>query len=464
MRDEATQNPRRKEIPAEIQHLKNKIETLKSTISNDKITLEQSRSSVNMRNEVTMLRDQCRKELEILDESIIDQSFNLQKHEIEANTTIPMEDDEDGEKVLEVTQGLEEVIGKKYDDAKSKASDIREDVSRSEKGISEKSAVLVNSQRRLHTVKLKRDRLAPKVDKIRNLAKDIREHERRKGRVADGDEREPAALLNYIEDRLSEVEKDSPTFDKAVQKVLKFLYKKVGEFILRPQWLFDLPNLKQAVVRGPDKAPTGEMLCPCCRRGFDGESGKRDLVDMLDKLKSELSGDPADADKRKSQYEEEVTTYQTWKKAVQASVEDLRDERRLEEECKTLQGDSEKLEKELKQYQERLDDDKKKLEAAEEDANEIRSILDAAKRWTQEAARIVGKKAQIQQKAEVVSGLGDDNGRDLETMEKEMSEKVEQKDRDMMKINELNDEMTALNNLITDLSTRVRCQLVVGIV
>ena len=209
--------------------MKNKIETLKSAINNDRLVLQQMRSSASMHNEVAMLRDQCRKELEMLDESIVDQSFSMQKHNIEADTRLP-QDDDDGEKLMEFAQRIEEAISAKHTEAQSKASRSEDDFSKNQKILAEKSALLASSQRNLHSTKTKMDELAEKVQEVRKLVDEIRAYEIAGKRRLTADERNPAALLKYLDDRLIEIEKNAPLQDedKTVNKVLKRLYKKVS--------------------------------------------------------------------------------------------------------------------------------------------------------------------------------------------------------------------------------------------
>ena len=186
------------------------------------------------------------------------------------------------------------------------------------------------------------------------------------------------------------------------------------------------------------------------------------LVDALDGLKADLILSKAEEEARIQQYNADMKSYKKWKQTLQDSVGELLSMARLKEDSDKLQQEVQRLEKEAAQYREKLGQDKKEMVSAKEEAVELRSLLDASKRWLEDAARIAAKKNQVLQKLEGLTEDTGDGGRDLETMERDLAEKVEQKDANMMKINELNGEMTTLNNIVTDLATKVSSNLTVS--
>jgi DNA repair protein RAD50 len=177
---------------------------------------------------------------------------------------------------------------------------------------------------------------------------------------------------------------------------------------------------------------------------------------MLDELKVDPALTEID-EKAIEHYKNLKETYQGWKEQVEKMSDDLRDVKRLDNELSDHTKDVEKFENELGRYRRMIVDDIERRDEATVAFTEIRELFDVAKRWSTDVARIVGKKMQINQKTMDLPFSGNDGPRrDLETVEREMTRNIKEKDTLMLKINDLNREMMNLNNEVSDLATKVR--------
>jgi DNA repair protein RAD50 len=175
---------------------------------------------------------------------------------------------------------------------------------------------------------------------------------------------------------------------------------------------------------------------------------------MLDELKVDPALTEID-EKAIEHYKNLKETYQGWKEQVEKMSDDLRDVKRLDNELSDHTKDVEKFENELGRYRRMIVDDIERRDEATVAFTEIRELFDVAKRWSTDVARIVGKKMQINQKTMDLPFSGNDGPRrDLETVEREMTRNIKEKDTLMLKINDLNREMMNLNNEVSDLATK----------
>jgi DNA repair protein RAD50 len=434
-RDEANQNPRRKEIPTEILHLQSKIDSIKRTIDLDQELLDRLRSTAESQNAINVLQEQAQKDLDELNESIRDQSQLLQKYNFAFEGHFAKEDDDNGEKLGEVVCSLVSAIGGKYESFRADLDRASCDVSKNEKVASEKAALLANSQRAAAGVRSKLDGLHTTITTARKLTVDLQRHEQSLSCTARGDENDPREIIKYLEERLDSIEEDSPSEEqpKAIKKVLKRLYK--------------MSKIRDA---------SGEITairCPCCRQDLGGRSAE-DMKAMLDELKVDPALTEID-EKAIEHYKNLKETYQGWKEQVEKMSDDLRDVKRLDNELSDHTKDVEKFENELGRYRRMIVDDIERRDEATVAFTEIRELFDVAKRWSTDVARIVGKKMQINQKTMDLPFSGNDGPRrDLETVEREMTRNIKEKDTLMLKINDLNREMMNLNNEVSDLATK----------
>jgi DNA repair exonuclease SbcCD ATPase subunit len=197
------------------------------------------------------------------------------------------------------------------------------------------------------------------------------------------------------------------------------------------------------------------MECPCCSREMGNgelEEFSRSMNALLDEDTSKLlKVDQAAVE----QYRNDKSTYQRWRKVIADNMDDVRVFRRMTDESTEAETATERLQADLTHHQAKANDQKELLAESQPVADELRALVDAAKRWSEDANRIADKKIEINQKHADLSASTAHTGRDLRTVEREMAEKMEDKDNLTNKINKLNKEMSSLNNLLSQLSSQV---------
>lgn len=150
-----------------------------------------------------------------------------------------------------------------------------------------------------------------------------------------------------------------------------------------------------------------------------------------------------------------------WKKTVADCTGSVRDFWRLSEEVATTEAQIQALVQEGAKCQEALNDQKVLVAGFDVEASELQTLVDASRRWADDANRIAAKRDQISSKRASLRSITCGEDRDLRTVEREMSQRMEEKDALSNKINALNKEMTDLNRSISQLSTQVcltRCR------
>lgn len=232
--DEANSDPRGNEIKLEIRHNDDKIDKLKRLIDDDKMALSTLRLSADSQNTIDVLKTQCMKDLEGLDESMRELSSVLQKHNLQVANALPGTDsDEDGAALVTSVNGLTGSIKERYDTAETELSRVSDALSRVLQTISDKSAVLVSRQQALSSLKSKMEGLSGNNGPLVKV-----------GEVSDAiRQREPGAvvvetrdMLNYLDAKLKRLEEDAPgafSLDAAKQ-VLKKLRKMVSSVFVLP--------------------------------------------------------------------------------------------------------------------------------------------------------------------------------------------------------------------------------------
>jgi chromosome segregation ATPase len=182
------------------------------------------------------------------------------------------------------------------------------------------------------------------------------------------------------------------------------------------------------------------------------EKFSKSIDSLLDENTSKLLNIDHDAIEK---FRTEKSTYQRWRKVIEDNVDDVRDFNRMNDEWTEVETAIERLQADLDHHQAKANDQNGLLVEAQPAADELRGLVDAAKRWSDDANRIADKKIEINQKLTDLSATTAHTGRDLRSVEREMNDKMEEKDNLTNKINKLNREMTSLNNQISQLSSQV---------
>ena len=437
-RDQATQDPRRTQIPIEIRSVEEKIDAIKRQIEDDRMVLDSLRHCAENQNAITMLQEQCEKDAEAFEETFRDQSFLFQKHNLKPEQPIPdSENDHDGSQLVSLVEGILDRVREKHEAVKSDLSKAEDDLARTQRGCNERSAVLANHQQSLNSVKGRLEQLEGEngsVAQAQKLIETLRIHEAGLGLSPPNKNASPQDLVDYLDERLNTIEEDAPVDDaQYVRKLLRKL---------------------QRMARVQDDSPEGfSLVCPCCDREMNAPEVKV-FKNKLDSLKQD-SPLVTTEDAEVAEYNKLKARYEDWRKSINGKMEDLRDFRRLREEKLRLEMSLEQLGADLSTYQATLAEHKEYTKTVQTEVDELKDLLDACRRLSGDASRISEKRMQIDQKKQDMSMDTAFAGRDLRAVEREIADKMEEKDSYTNKINRLNREMTGLNNRIATLSAQV---------
>jgi len=231
-RDKANADPRRDQIPLEIRKLEDKCDALKRQIEDETITLEALKQTANAQNALNVLREQIEKEFESLEEMIREESYSFTKFNIDVPTSLPRDGDDEGSQLSTVVKKIADGAREKHDTANAHYGSASEDAIRSQKIVSEKTALLTSSQRSLSQVKAKLQTASASVENIRKLVEALRKHEDKLGEVAVPDtvtEEAPREILQFISERMEALEEAN--LDANGPEIARKLFKKLKKLV-----------------------------------------------------------------------------------------------------------------------------------------------------------------------------------------------------------------------------------------
>lgn len=213
-RDEANADPRRKAIPIELASLDNKIDDVKAKIERDKVVQQDLRRTAETQNAIQVMKDQCAKELDILQEDI--QEFNFQ-FQLSRVTPPPKElptanDDQRGDGLKKIMEKIHDDVERKLRGKEAELEKYNDAVRRLEQVVSEKSALLKHDQQTLMSKRPRFVQLDASVGKARQVVAEMRQVEPRLLGFQTPtaiSETKPQDLLNYLTKRLEEIEGQS---------------------------------------------------------------------------------------------------------------------------------------------------------------------------------------------------------------------------------------------------------------
>jgi DNA repair exonuclease SbcCD ATPase subunit len=238
-RDEMLSSTRRDQINVEIRKIEEKIDGLKRKIEDENSLLNKLKANADAQNSLVTLQEQCQKELDVIDENIRDELYALNAANVAAPPVLPNEDDDDGEQLVKAISAMELQARETYKAANTRLDGSKEEVVSFQKTVSEKSALLAGSQKSLTSVKAKLVTLASSVSDMQKTVQDLRQHEAERGATLRATEDTPRELLQYLDERLQEIEEDSPDVNAAqvAQKVIKRLTK-MASIASNSMWSF----------------------------------------------------------------------------------------------------------------------------------------------------------------------------------------------------------------------------------
>lgn len=233
-RDELNKDPRRDEIHLEIRKIEDHMEKLRRKIDDESIVLESLKHTADAQNSLLTLQEQCEKEIDGIDESIREESYSLSKFDIAAPAQLPKDGDDDGDKLSKAIEAMSAAARAKFDEADARLDRAKDDTMNTQKIVSEKSSLLAGSQKTLTLVKSKLLALAGSVADVQKTVEDLRRHETKRGATLSATEDTPRELLQYLDERLEELEEDAPDLNaaKVARKIIKRLSKMVSVVVV----------------------------------------------------------------------------------------------------------------------------------------------------------------------------------------------------------------------------------------
>jgi len=140
---------------------------------------------------------------------------------------------------------------------------------------------------------------------------------------------------------------------------------------------------------------------------------------------------------------------------VSQSIDGWLDYKRISVDIESLEQAIEQGELEIKNLQRNLDEAVQDAHESGTENTELLQLLDTARRLRDDANKIFDKQEQVSSKRDELSIIAPSAaGKDLRTLENEVSSKIEQKDSLMSTISSLNKEASDLNNQISRLSNQ----------
>jgi DNA repair protein RAD50 len=238
-RQEALNNePRRNDIPTEIRREEDKIDNLKRQIEDDRMALDTLRHSAEAQNTVTVLKNQCTKDLESLQESMRDHSYELQKYNLQPAGLLPGADggDDNGDQLIDLMKTLGDDVKDKCDVAETELSRVQEALDTAQQTVSEKTYSLRSRQQSAATLRTKLDAFKgdnSPVAKVSRVVDELRQHNM--DAVVNLPADDPREILKYLDEQLQEIEENDPSSigtPAVVRKVLIRLKKLVSTTLL----------------------------------------------------------------------------------------------------------------------------------------------------------------------------------------------------------------------------------------
>jgi DNA repair exonuclease SbcCD ATPase subunit len=435
-RDQAASEPRREEIPTKIRRLEEKVDSIKRIIDDDRIVLESLRSNADEEHRVSMLREQCTKETERLEDTIRENTFTFQKFNLQAPEGLPSYNDNNDQELFAFVQGIRDKVQAEYDKAKTAHSNAEDVFQRAQRLLSERSAVVATKNQSLQLSKSRLEVLSAPgggVAKVDNVIENLRKYEAPLGLQSPKRGSNPREVLAYLENRLEEIDADAPLVNEEYSRKLLKKLKRMGKMKL--------------------KDGNTEYNCPCCLRDMNKQVYD-EFVNAMDAWMQDPNATFANKQKE-AEYIENKAKYDDWKKVVYESSDDVREHQRLQKECALAEAALQELRDGISSNQDSLSKQKKELTERRDEMDELREFFDSSKRWAEDAHNINEKRVQMGQANDQL-GLGTAvAGRDLRSVENELTERAAKKEEHVDEINKLNKEMSELNNRMAMLATQV---------
>lgn len=382
---------------------------LKRDITDDKFALDGLRSTLEAQHAIAVLKDQIAKDMEELKESVHESNFGLGRFNITSPGQESFQTEENDSVLADAIEKVMDDITSKFESSEGELKQVNNDLSKHQNAVSEKRALYSREQQTYDITRTKMQNLEEAggpIDKVQEMVRELAEYEAENGVATPAiSATRPRELLEYLEQRLEAEESESvegiqPDVVKKIVKRLKRLAKHAGL--------------------------EGTVACPCCERGFDDGDSLQVFVEKIDSLMAEDS--PLIKTDEKNQ--QSRSKYAKWRKIITENMNDLMDFKRMAAEAEEMKRNLKDYEKVIVEKTKDLDDAKAKSSEIQVETSELRVLQDAAKMWRAATNRLNEKRMQARLKDHdlLVNSSSMSNGRDLKTVEKDLSEKNQKKD------------------------------------
>jgi chromosome segregation ATPase len=314
----------------------------------------------------------------------------------------------------------EQAMDKVMDEISSRFHSLEDELNKASDDCN-KLQMAISEKRSLHSLEdQKRDSTRQKmnqhesvggsIEQVSQMVKDLRAFEEKNSISTPHNVSEvrPDELLDYLDQRLESEESES------VEGIQPDLVKKI------------VKRLKKLAQRD------GEVSCPCCERGFDSQDSITVFAQKMNVLMAEDS--PLLKADEKSQ--QSKSNYVKWRKTMTSNMNNIMDYKRMAQEVDEMKKRLKELEKFVVEKSEEHNKAKEKHTELQTEVGELRALLDSAKMWQVAANRLDGKRIQAGAKDhDILMGSStESHGRDLKTVERDISEKNQKKDEHSEKV------------------------------
>lgn len=236
-RDEMNNNKRRTDIPTELRYHKDEIERLTAKIAAEKATLDDLRSSAEQIQSINVLKEQCEKELENLQEDRGEIHYEWRQYKVSPPPTVlpGIDVDEKGEELKKIFCTVHDEISRKVEEKEHELVRDEDKVKKHQQFVSEKSALLKHDEEALNAKRPRMVQTGHSFEEAKRIFVELREYEQRDLQVptpAIVSFEKPDTLMEYLNDRVNDIEGSSTLGvpPETVRKIMKKLFRLVRFF------------------------------------------------------------------------------------------------------------------------------------------------------------------------------------------------------------------------------------------
>jgi hypothetical protein len=405
-RDEENNNKRKDEIRTEIDYCRNEVEKLTQKIAAEKLILEGLRKQGDDFKKIDVIKEQCQKELEDLQEEKTESHYEFMTYNVTQppSKLPPIDSDVQGTELKSIFEKIHDEIEETMNEKEQEFERAQNEEQELEKLIGEKTALMNHDE---ESIKTKRRSLAKTqqcLDTASRVCNEIRDFEvsQEMPTPPNLSAENPDHLLEHISRCLEELEMSSleGISTKVVRKIVKEM-------------------LKQSKV---------EDRCLCCKRRFNGEDEAKIFMDTMNLLAGITGPSPLlntkDSDKAAK------TKYEEWHVTMKPLMSSLREHKRLFGEVRDLDKNIPAMKSRINSETKKLKEAKSNVDSVRLELNALRDFLNRAKGWKDSAIRISENRTKAKRMQEDLKDSlgGDKSGRSLEEVESHLQKLQTDKD------------------------------------